>query len=374
MKKLLFIVNEDWFFVSHRLPIARAAKAVGYEVHLAANTSEAGQVILAEGITSHPMQIARSGRSPLRELRCFASLFQVIRLVRPDLVHLVTIKPVLYGGIAARLLGIPAVAAIPGLGHSFTGDGLVKRCFQAFLITLYRWALGGANCRVIVQNQADWATLRESVGIPAERITLIHGSGVALGAYPFTPEPGLPLTVVMAARLLRDKGVLDYAEAARLVKRRHPEVKFLLAGDPDPGNPSSLGPLELEALRDEGSVELCGYQRDIPALFAQAHLVVLPSYREGLPKVLIEAAACGRAVITTSAPGCQDAILPDETGLLVPPRNAAALADAMIRLIEDSELRHRLGERGRRLAEDRYDIDQVIKAHLTIYHALGSHP
>lgn len=374
MKKLLYIVNVDWFFVSHRLPIAKAALEQDYQVHLASQFSNPIEAMEGEGIHVHPIKLSRGGRSPLGELRCLFSMFKVLRKVRPDLVHLVTIKPVLYGGMAARMLGIPAVAAIPGLGYSFSSKGLVMRCFQSLLIGLYRWAVGGANCRVIVQNQHDLLILRERVGVPLERITLIQGSGVAVMTYPVVPEADAPLIAVMAARLLHDKGVHEYIEASRLVKQRHPEVRFLLAGDLDLENPASLSPGELEAIRNEGVVEHCGYVRDIPALFAKANIVVLPSYREGLPKVLIEAAACGRAVITTATPGCEDAILPDETGLLVPVRDAGALAEAMIRLIEGPELRHRLGLRGRQLAVERFDIGMVIRTHLDIYRSLEVHP
>ena len=293
-----------------------------------------------------------------------------MRKVRPHLVHLVTIKPVIYGGIAARLLGIPAVAAIPGLGYPFSSKSLIMKCFQYLIIVLYRFALGGSNCQVIVQNRHDLLLLRERIRVSPDRITLIHGSGVAVSGYPVVPEMSDPLIVVMAARLLHDKGVHEFVEAARQVKHRHPEVRFLLAGDLDVEHPSSLSYVELEAIRNDGVVEHCGFVQDIPSLFARANMVVLPSYREGLPKVLIEAAACGRAVITTSTPGCEDAILPDETGLLVPVRDAKALAEAVIRLIEDPQLRHRLGERGRCLAVDRYDIGTVISTHLEIYRSL----
>jgi glycosyltransferase involved in cell wall biosynthesis len=285
-------------------------------------------------------------------------------------VHLVTIKPVIYGGIAARVLGLPALAAVTGLGHAFTGGGFLKRGFQAFLLAMYRFALGGKGCHVVVQNESDERTLQSLVRTPVDRLSLIPGSGVELAQYPVHPEPEGPLVVVMAARLLRDKGVFDYLAAARLVRQRHPDTTFLLAGDPDPGNPSSLTQGDLEAIRAEGVVDVCGYQKDIPALFARSNLVVLPSYREGLPKVLIEAAACGRAVITTDAPGCRDAVLPDESALVVPVAAPEILAGAIIRLLEDPALRRRLGATGRILAESRFDIGQVIQTHLSIYEQL----
>lgn len=371
MKKLLYIVNEDWFFVSHRLPIAKAAREMGYEVHVAANASEAYKTIVAAGLDFHPLTLSRSGRSPLQEFLALVALFRLMRRIRPDVIHLVTIKPVIYGGIVARFLRIPTVAAVTGLGHAFTGGGFLKRCFQSFLLALYSFALHGRACHVVVQNESDEYTMRTLVHTPPHRLSLIPGSGVDLRQYPVHPEPEGTPVVVMAARLLKDKGVLEYLAAARLVQQCHPETTFLLAGDVDPGNPSSLTPKDLVAIRTEGVVDVCGYQRDIPRLFARSNLVVLPSYREGLPKVLIEAAACGRAVVTTEAPGCRDAVLPNESGLVVPVQSSQALAEAIMRLIEDPVLRRSLGAKGRVMAETRFDINQVVQTHLTIYDQLA---
>lgn len=290
--------------------------------------------------------------------------------VRPTVVHLVTIKPVLYGGVVARLLGLATVAAVTGLGHAFTGGGFLKRSLQTFLLAWYRLALGSERCHVIVQNPSDELMLRTEVGIPKHQISLIEGSGVDLLHYQATPEPSGPVVVTMAARLLRDKGVFEFAEAARLVRARRPEVSFLLAGDPDPGNPSSLTAEDLKQLNQMGHVEICGYQNDIQSLFARSHIVVLPSYREGLPKVLIEAAACGRAVITTDAPGCRDAVWKDRSGLIVPVRDPKALAEAIHELIEHPTLRKRMGSTGREFAEARFDLQRVIEVHLHIYHNL----
>jgi len=368
MKKLLFISNTDWFFVSHRLPLAVGAREDGFELHFATRQySQAITRIHAEKIQTHTLAFSRSGYAPHKELFSFFSMLLLMCRLRPRLVHLITVKPVLYGGIAAKLLGIPRVLAITGLGHAFTGNGIFKSIARPILRLLYRWVLSGRKSHVIVQNPSDLMNILQLAKIPKERITLIPGSGVDLSAYAPVPEPEGPLTVVMAVRLLRDKGVMEYLDASSQIKSRFPEVRFILAGDLDPGNPSSLTEQDLDEIRKCGIVELVGFQSDIAGLFARAHLVVLPSYREGLPKVLIEAAACGRAVVTTATPGCQDAILPNESGLLVPPGDAGALAGAILRLLQDAPLRHRMGKKGRNLAEARYDIRQVVKAHLEIY-------
>ena len=340
------------------------------EVHLAAHCSDASEGISAQGILIHSLQISRSGLGLLPEIRCFLSIFRLLQRIRPRVVHLVTIKPLIYGGIACRILGIPTVAAIPGLGYAFSAKGKQRMLLRAALTALYRLALKGKHCRVIVQNTSDQEIMLHTIGIAAERLHLIHGSGVDLDHYQVQPEPANPLVIVMAARLLHDKGVIEFVEAARKVHQLHPEVRFKLVGDPDMGNPSSLSRQELEIISTEGHVEVCGFASDIARLFAEAHIVVLPSYREGLPKVLVEAAACGRAVVTTDVPGCRDAVIPNETALLVPAHNSIALSEAITRLIEEPALRIRMGLCGRALAESRFDIGGIVQAHLRIYRDL----
>lgn len=283
-----------------------------------------------------------------------------------------TIKPVLYGGIAARLAGVPAmVAAISGLGFVFVAGGLKARLLRAAVGRLYRLALGHRNSRIVFQNTADRDVLARLGAVRAEQVVMIRGSGVDLGQYRVVPEPAAPVTALMAARLLRDKGVREFVEAARLLRQRGLSVRMQLAGGVDPGNPASITPEQAAQWQDEGCVEVLGERKDIAALYGAAHMAVLPSYREGLPKSLLEAAACGRAVVTTDVPGCRDAIDPDVTGLLVPPRDAPALADAIARLAEDASLRQRMGAAGRALAEREFGIEDVCRRHLAIYRALA---
>ena len=368
---LLFVVNTPEFFLSHRLHLAIAARNVGFDVQIATGPGLACQQIVEQGFAHHMISISRSGRNPLADLRSLCALYLVMRKIKPDLVHLVTIKPVLYGGLMARLTGVPAlVAAISGLGTLFIARDSNRSWVRLGAEWLYRLALGHWNAKVIFQNPDDRAALIDMNAVREEQVALIRGSGVSLAAYPMHAEPeGVPV-VTFAARLLKDKGVREFVEAARMLRKRGIAARFWLAGSPDSGNLTSISEDDVLRWKQEGLVEALGYRNDIPDLFSQSNIVVLPSYREGLPKVLIEAAACGRAVVTTDVPGCRDAIEPGMTGLLVPVQDATALADAIQSLIVHPLQRKRMGAAGRILAEREFAIEKVVDAHLAIYQEL----
>ncbi|CAJ48123.1 glycosyltransferase family 4 protein [Bordetella avium] len=370
--RLLFVVNNPAFFLSHRVALAIAAQAQGYEVHVATMDGPSVPQIQALGMTHHVIPMSRSGKKPMEELKTMLALYRLFRKLRPDLVHLVTIKPVLYGGIAARLARVPAmVAAISGLGYVFMAKGARARLVRAVVGRFYRLALGHPNSRVIFQNANDRDLLSRLGAVRSERVEMIRGSGVDLSRYRAEPEPPAPpVVVLMVARLLRDKGVYEFVEAARLLRQQGLNVRMRLAGGVDLGNPASIRADEVQAWARAGLVEALGERQDIAELYAASHIAVLPSYREGLPKSLIEAAACARAVVTTDVPGCRDAIDPDQTGLLVPPHDAPALAAAIARLVADPAQRQRMGQAGRRLAEREFSIDDVCRRHLAIYAAL----
>jgi glycosyltransferase involved in cell wall biosynthesis len=287
-------------------------------------------------------------------------------------VHLITIKPVLYGGIAARLAGISAVVvAVSGLGTVFVAKSAAARIRRVLVSGLYRLALNQRRLAVIFQNPDDRDGLLAIGALEENQVRMIRGSGVNLANYSFVPEPEGTPVVVMAARLLRDKGVYVFVESARLLKSRGVEVVMRLIGSPDPGNPTSVVQSELDGWSAEGVVELLGYRSDIAEQYAVANIVCLPShYGEGLPKTLVEAAACGRAVITTNHPGCRDAIESEVTGVLVPVKSAHSLADAIQLLIETPERRLHMGKAGRELAEQAFSIDRIVEQHLVIYKEL----
>ncbi len=373
MKKILFIVNTMEFFLSHRLPLAEAARKSGFEVHIASAPGPSLGQLKELGFEHHAIDLARSGQNPFKELLSITSMLRTFQEVRPQVVHLITIKPVLYGGLIARFSGVDlVVAAVSGLGTVFLSHSGLARLRKKFISFLYRQAFRQRKLAVIFQNPDDRQVLLDIDALSLDQSRLIRGSGVDLLNYSCLPEPeGMPV-VVMAARLLRDKGVYEYIEAIRVLRRRGIEVCSRLIGAPDPGNPSSIGQAQLDAWAAEGIVELLGYRRDIAQQYAAANIVCLPSYREGLPKCLVEAAACGRAVVTTNVPGCRDAIEPEVTGLLVPVRDAEALADALQRLIESPVLRHSMGTAGRVLAEREFAIEKIVDAHLNIYREMAS--
>lgn len=370
-RKVLFVVNTPEFFLSHRLPIALAACEEGYEVHVATTAGRAAIEIERLGLVHHSVAIARSGQNPLAELTSIISLIRLLRELKPSLVHLITIKPVLYGGIAARVAGAPAVvAAVSGLGTVFVAQSSAAQARRALVSLLYRLAFRHRRLAVIFQNPDDRDGLLAIGALKRKQVRMIRGSGVNLANYSFVQEPeGIPV-VVMASRLLRDKGVYEFVEAARLLKARGVEVVMRLIGAPDPGNPTSVEQEDLDNWAAEGVVELPGYRSDIAMQYAAANIVCLPSYREGLPKGLVEAAACGRAVVTTDVPGCRDAIEPGVTGVLVPVKSAEALADSLQTLIEAPDQRMLMGKAGRQLAERAFSIDQIVSQHLEIYKEL----
>lgn len=370
-QRLLVVCNDLDFFLLHRLPETLGALREGYEVHVATPAGERSGEISALGFIHHNLLLSRSGRNPLRELASLLAFYRLFRHVKPDLLYLMTVKPILYGGIAARLAGVRAVvAAVFGMGFLFTDNGFRTRILRALVSKLYYFALGQRNIRVIFQNPTDQA-LMGSLGVVApENTVLIKGSGVDLNRFNVCPEPeGRPI-VLMAARLLYDKGVLEYIEAVRELRCQGIDARFLLAGDRDDGNPSSVTARDLDAWEENGEVEFLGFRKDMPGLLSGVNVVVLPSYREGLPRVLEEAAACGRAIVTTDVPGCRDAIEPGITGLLVPVRDAPALAQAIRQLVEDRALRQRMGAAGRQLAERSYSVENIVAAHLNLYREL----
>lgn len=366
--KLMFVVNVDWFFLSHRLPIALEARRQGFEVHIATGLTDRLKDLEQAGLIVHPLVLDRSSASIGNAVATVAQLVKAFRGVRPDVVHLVTIKPVLLGGIAARLAKVPAVvAAVSGLGFVFMAQGLRAALRRKVVGAMYRLALGHRNTKVIFQNAEDKGSLLRITGLSHEQTTMIRGSGVDLASYEVTPEPsGVPV-VLMAARLLADKGVLEFIEAARLLNQRGCVVRMVLVGSVDPANPTSVAHDQLQNWVREDLIEHWGHRSDMPVVLSAANIVVLPSYREGLPKVLAEAAACGRAVVTTDVPGCRDAIVPNVSGVLVPPRDAAALADAIVSLVANAPARARMGSAGRQLAESAFDVKQVVAEHMNIY-------
>jgi glycosyltransferase involved in cell wall biosynthesis len=368
--RILFVVNHAGFFLSHRLPLALAARAAGWDVHVATPSSKHVSAVQAQGLPWHELRLSRSGMNPLGEAATVAALVSLYRRVRPAVVHHVTSKPVLYGTPAARLAGVPAVVnAISGMGHVFASGGPVLR---AGISAAYRVALRHPRMRVVFQNPTHREMfLSRRWARPGEAV-LIAGSGVDTRL--FVPGPGGgggPPVVVFPARMLATKGLLEFVGAARLLRERGTRARFLLAGEPDPDNPASVGAAQLAAWAAEGTVECLGRRDDMHVVLAGADVACLPSYHEGMPKSLLEAAACGLPIVTTDVPGCRDVVRHGDNGLLVPPRRVPELADALQAVLGDPELRRRMGVRGRARAEAEFALDHVVDRFVGLYAELA---
>jgi glycosyltransferase involved in cell wall biosynthesis len=363
--KLLFFVTEDWYFCSHRLPLAIAAKQAGYEVSVLTRVRKHGDQIREAGLRLIPFELSRSGMNPFLDLGAILQLVRVYRRERPDLVHHVAIKPVLYGSLAARVSGIKHVVnALAGMGWLFTSDDRRAGMLKCMVRRVLRVLL--ARGITLVQNPDDATTLTRMWVSPLQT-KIILGSGVDLTQFHPVPEPvGVPI-VLLPARLLWDKGVGEFVEAARMLKSQGIDARFVLAGDPDPANPASIPHETIAQWVNEGVVEHVGWHEDMPDLLARSHIVCLPSYREGLPKALIEAAASERPMVVTDVPGCREVVIHNENGLLVPARNSQALSSALAKLIANPALRRQMGLRARQRAEQLFGINQVISQTLALY-------
>ena len=368
--KLILFANTDWYLYNFRRSLALALRDAGHKVLLISPPGPYGEKLRALGLNWQPVPMDRRSLNPLREAALLWHLVRLLRRERPDAVHGFTIKCAVYGSLAARLAGVPArVNAVAGMGYVFISEAPKARLLRPIVRSLLKLALGGRNARLILQNPDDVALFEQARLVDPEHIRLIPGSGVDCSR--FLPdgdrEPGARMRVLLPARLLWDKGLAEYVQAARLLLGEGRPIDFLLAGDPDPGNPAAVPEAEVREWVAQGWVQWLGHVDDMPALLRSVEIVALPSYREGLPKGLIEAAASGCALVTTDVPGCREVVTHEVDGLLVPVRDGNALARAIARFQEDPALRTRLAEAGRRKALDRFDERIVLRDTLAVY-------
>ena len=371
-KKLLFFVTEDWYFCSHRLPLALAAKQAGYDVVVVTRVRLHGDLIRDAGLRLIPLELSRRGKNPLSELKLILRLASIYRSEKADIVHHVALKPVLYGSIASRVSGVPFVVnALAGLGLLFSSGSLKAKLARPVFMVFFRLLLNRKGSAVILQNLDDVELMCGAGIVKRERVSLIRGSGVDLCQYTASPESGVPPLVILASRLLWDKGVAEFVDAARQLKKHGVSARFALVGEGDAENPRSIDSQQLKAWCDEGVVEWWGRQNNMPEVFAQSHVVCLPSfYGEGVPKVLIEAAACEKPIVTTDTPGCREIVRDGENGILVPVKDSSAVASALKKLIESPSLRKKMGQKGRALVAQEFSLDRVNRETLTLYEAL----
>jgi glycosyltransferase involved in cell wall biosynthesis len=370
------VVSEDWYFLSHRFELAKFLREAGWEVIVATQVNRLvdAATIESAGLRLVPLPLERGRLLSAGDVRYFLSLRRLYRRERPTIVHHVAMKPVLYGSLAA--LGRPrmgVVNALAGLGYLFTASRGGARLVRQVVLGLFRRLFARSNTRVILQNAEDMALFRDRLSVPAENLRLVRGAGVDLRRFqPVRHGARDRVSVVLVARLLRDKGIFEFVAAAQQLRKEGLSARFLLVGDIDELNPNSLTRAEVDALRQNPAVELLGHRDDIPAIYSGADIAVLPSYREGLPKSLLEAAASGLPLVTTDTSGCREMVKDGDNGLLVPIRSVPPLADAIRRLVFDPALRARMGTRSRERAEQEFNQSLVLQQTLAVYEELAA--
>ena len=369
---LIFFVSEDWYFCSHRLSLAVAAKNYGYEVSILTRVHNRGEIIQNHGLRLIPINFSRGGKNPFVEGSFIYHLYKIYKSERPDIVHHVAIKPALYGTIAARLAHVPTIVnALGGMGSLFISKATKALLLRPFLLKTFSFLMNGKSSRLILQNQDDVDLFLHQGKIASSSISLIKGAGVDLKKFNLLPEKKGSPNILLASRMLWDKGVGVFVEAAQILRKNGTNANFFLAGEPDPENPSSISRAQLEKWNSEGYVQWIGRMDNMANFLSSVHIVCLPTYYgEGVPKILIESASCGRAIVTTDWPGCRDIVRDGENGLLVPIKDSQALARAIQKLLDDPELRRRMGKRGRKLVEAEFSEEQVIRETLAVYREL----
>jgi glycosyltransferase involved in cell wall biosynthesis len=366
--KIVYVVTEDWYFHMHWLRLAKAVREAGYEVIVVTRINAHGDSIRAHGLRVLALDLPRSARYPWRDVKALHALTRIYAEERPALVHHLALKPVVVGSLAAYRAGIPIVInSLPGLGYVFSSLQLRAKVLRIAVVRALRWLQDRLRAWTIFQNPDDFAVMRAAGVVADDRAGIIRGAGVDLGLFRPGPVPPEPLVVVLASRLLWDKGVAEFVAAAQRLHAQGVIARFVLVGTTDPDNPQAVPQEQLVRWQREGAVEWWGRRDDMPDVLRAAHIVCLPSYREGLPMVLLEAAAVSLPVVTTDAPGCREVVRHGENGLLVPIKDTVALAEALGTLLADSDLRRRMGERGRLIAEAEFSSTRVAEETLALY-------
>lgn len=370
--RILYVDNRVKYVLSHRIPWLEKAREAGFDVHVTTLTAGEGSRIEDEGFPYHSISKKRRSKNPLHELQLIFRLCALYRRLQPDIVHQITLRSILYGGIASLLSREPAIVnGVTGLGYLFTADDSTIRAMRASVLWGLWMLRRGREQTYLFQNPDDERLFqRKGIARPSNSV-LIRGSGVDTAQFDHRTESSGSKIVLFPARMLWHKGVQEFVDAARLVKKDLQDVRFVMVGDIDKDNPAGVSATRIEQWEEEGVIDWWGYQDSMPDVFAQSHIVCLPSkYREGVPKVLIEAASCGRPIVTTDMPGCREIVQDGENGILVPPNDAGAVARAVTHLLGDEELRSDMGKRGRALVQDEFSVDHVVARTVKVYQEL----
>jgi glycosyltransferase involved in cell wall biosynthesis len=366
--KLIYLVTADWYFCSHRLPIAREAKRRGYDVMVATHVDRHREQILDEGFGLIPLKMRRCGTEVFEELSSVLEVIGIYRRERPDIVHHVAMKPMLYGSFAAKIAGVPRVVNAPtGLGFVFVSLRPKARLLRMVIGSGFKMFLSRQGSRLIIQNRDDRSMFIRSRFIREDLIRMIRGSGVDTDVFRPAHRQCSPPVIALVSRMLWDKGVGEFVGAAQLLKNRGVEGRFVLVGDSDSENPNGVPRPALMEWDRQRAIEWWGRRDNMAETYGQVSIACLPSYREGLPKSLLEAAACGLPIVTTDVPGCREVVRQGENGLLVPVKSTVELADALQALIENQELREKMGIRGREIALNEFAEKKVVDQTMAVY-------
>lgn len=369
MKKLFIVVNQDWFFLSHRLPIGVAAKDAGFDVTIVSEDTGVSDKIREAGLNTINLPINKAGTNIKEEIKTFFFLYKLFRREKPDIVHLVGLKTMLWGSLACRLAGVKAmVSAVCGLGVLFDEEH-ANSFMSRNILNVLRLTHKRKRIKIIFQNNDDKAVFLNKKIIKEEQCAFTNGSGINLQNYDYTPEPQKEVvTVIFTARMVENKGTLVLIDAAKKLELKYKnKIQFLLCGGLDT-NPNGITKEKLEKECDGEYIQWLGYRKDILKLLKESHIMAFPSwYREGLPKSVIEAEAIGRPIITTDSVGCRDTVIDGWNGLIIPIKDSFALSEALKKLIDNPSLRQTMGIHAREFAEKKFDIRDVVKVHLDVY-------
>jgi glycosyltransferase involved in cell wall biosynthesis len=372
MKKLLMVANVDWFFISHRLCIAQEAKKKGWEVFVAGENTGRANEIINQGITFIDIKFSRSGINPFEELLTLYKFIKLYKEINPDIIHHITLKPVIYGSLVAKILKIKGVVnAISGLGYNFTEDR--KSMVQKVMLSIMKYGFNRNNLVIIFQNENDQKELTELRVIhPGNAIVRIKGSGVDLEKFYESPFPSFErIKILLPIRMLWDKGVKELRDASDILKEKYyDKVQFILSGLADEDNKAGVPASYLNDWQDGNFVKWIGYQKNMVEVYQDSHIVVLPSYREGMPKSLIEACAIGRAIVTTNAIGCRECVDEGINGYKVSVYSSQELANALEQLINNHAMIKVMGHNSRIKSEEEFNVNNVIRIHLETYNKL----
>ena len=368
--KIVFFITEDWYFVSHRLPIAIESIKKGFDVYLVTKkTGSKSKIIEAHGIKVININISRGEISPISDAKVLIKLILILKKIRPEILHAVAMKPILYGNIASVILRIPhCISSFAGLGYVFISKSIKAKFVGYVLKRFFRLFLNRNSSSIIFQNKDDFKFMIDGGVIKEDRAIIIRGSGVDGRIFRFTKENNETKNIVLASRLLWDKGIKEFVNASKIIKQNKiKNLRFILVGEIDNQNPAAIKEKELLSWEEKKIIEWWGYRNDINNIYKDCNIVCLPSYREGLPKALIEAAACGRAIITTDVPGCREIVQDGYNGLLVPKKNAQLLAESILELIKNDSLRNTMGKNGVKLFKENFTIELIVSKHIDLY-------